>query len=228
MAPVDDDGHAVEFDGRLHDQAIEVDVAFHQAAVLVGRVAERDVDRAEGLLRLGDLVADPGGRVEPDPDLADVVGVADALDDRAQPVGGRPPSIRTARPARTVMRTGPSSAPRSEATRSQTTVPSDVPSSGGSETSPPGSAETSPGLRQIPVSQAIGSRPSTVARRSVPAGEVMRTSRVRRQSSARRSARARIATKSAVIAPFRQASARCGALKTPRAPARWAAALAAV
>ncbi len=126
------------------------------------------------------------------------------------------------------MVTGASSAPRSEATRSHTTVPSDVPSSGGSETSPPGNADTSPGLRQIPVSQAIGSRPSTVARRSVPAGDVMRTSRVRRHSAASRSARTRMAVKSAVMAPFRQASARYGALKSPRVPARCAAALAVV
>ena len=124
--------------------------------------------------------------------------------------------------------TGASSAPRSEATRSHTTTPWVVPSTGGSETSPPGSADTSPGLRQIPVSHAIGSRPVTVARRSVPAGEVMRTSPVRRHRAASASARRRIATKSAVIAPVRQASARYGALNTPRAPARCAAALAAV
>ena len=40
---------------------------------------------------------------------------------------------------------------------------------------------------------------------SVPAGEVTRTSLVPRHSSANRSARRRIATKSAVIAPLRQA-----------------------
>ena len=124
--------------------------------------------------------------------------------------------------------TGASSAPRSEATRSHTTTPWVVPSSGGSETSPPGSADTSPAFRQIPVSHAIGARPVTVARRSVPAGEVIRTSSVVRQSAARASAWRRTATKSAVIAPFRQASARYGALNTPRAPACCAAALAAV
>ncbi len=127
-----------------------------------------------------------------------------------------------------MIRTGSSSAPRSDATRSHTTIPSEVPSIGGSDTSPPGSAETSPALRQIPVSQAIGSRPATVARRSVPAGEVTRTSLVRRHRAASASARRRIAKKSAVIAPVRQASARYGALNTPRAPARCAAALAVV
>ena len=86
-----------------------------------------------------------------------------------------PPEISVARPARTVIFTGPSRAPRSDATRSHTTIPSDVPSTGGSDTSPPGSADTSPGFRQIPVSQAIGSRPATVARRSVPAGELTAT-----------------------------------------------------
>ena len=119
-----------------------------------------------------------------------------------------PPAIPTARPPRTSIVTGPSSAPRSEATRSHTTTPSEVPSSGGSDTSPPGSADTSPGLRQMPVSQAIGSRPVTVARRSVPAGDVTRTSPVVRHSAASRSARSRMARKSAVIAPFAHASAR--------------------
>ena len=206
-----------------------MDLALDQAAVLVGRIAERDVDGPERLLGLGDLVGDPGRRVEPDADLADVVGIADLGDDRSQAVGGRArPRCRTARPSRIVIVTGASSAPRSDATRSQTTTPWVVPSSGGSETSPPGSAETSPVLRQIPVSHAIGSRPVTVARRSVPAGEVMWTSSVVRHRAASASARRRTATKSAVIAPFRQASARYGALNTPRAPARCAAALAVV
>ena len=80
----------------------------------------------------------------------------------------------------------------------------------------------------MPVSQAIGSRPVTVARRSVPAGDVTRTSPVVRHSAASRSACSRIARKSAVIAPVAHASARWGALKSPRAPARCAAALAVV
>ena len=78
------------------------------------------------------------------------------------------------------------------------------------------------------VSQAIGARPSTRAAMSVPAGDVTRISRVVRHSSASRSACRRMARKSAVIAPFRQASARYGALKSPRVPARWAVALAVV
>ncbi len=147
---------------------------------------------------------------------------------RSRSAGESSPWTATARPPRTSMRIGDASAPRSEATRSHTITPSAVPSTGGSDTSPPGSAETSPGLRQIPVSQAIGSRPVTVARRSVPAAEVTRTSRTPRHRSASASARSRMATKSAVMAPSRQASARYGALKSPRAPARCAAALAAV
>ena len=88
MPAADDDRDAIEFDRRRHDQAVEVDVAFDEAAVLVGRIAEGDVDGPERLLGLGDLVADPGRRVEPDADLADVVGVADLGHDRAQAVGG--------------------------------------------------------------------------------------------------------------------------------------------
>ena len=50
--------------------------------------------------------------------------------------------------------------------------PSVVPSSGGNETSPPGKAETSPRLRQTPVSQPTGLRPSITMVTSVPAGDV--------------------------------------------------------
>jgi hypothetical protein len=96
------------------------------------------------------------------------------------------------------------------------------------DTSPPGSAETSPGFRQMPVSQAIGSRPLISAWRSVPSGDVTRTTEAPRSRSASFSARTRIARKSAVIAPSFHADARYGALNTPRAPARCAAAFAAV
>src|SRR4029077_17998616 len=79
----------VELDRRRHDQAVQVDLALDQAAVLVGRVAQRDVHGPERLLGLGDLVTDPGGRVEPDADLADVVGIADFGQDGPQARGGR-------------------------------------------------------------------------------------------------------------------------------------------
>jgi hypothetical protein len=90
VAAGDDHRHAVELDGRLHHQAVEVDLALDGAAVLVGRVAERDVDGPEGFLGLRDVVGDAGRGVEADPDLADVVGVPHRLQDPAQPCGRRP------------------------------------------------------------------------------------------------------------------------------------------
>src|SRR6476646_952696 len=90
MPSVDDHRDAVELDRRRHDEAVEMDVARHQPAVLVGRIAERHVDRAKRLLSLRDLVADAGLGVEPDPDLADGVRVEDRIEDRSEPGGGWP------------------------------------------------------------------------------------------------------------------------------------------
>ena len=61
-----------------------MDVALDRPAVLVRGVAEGDVDGAVGLLGLRDLVGDPRGPVQPDPDLTDVVRIADGGHDLAQ------------------------------------------------------------------------------------------------------------------------------------------------
>ncbi len=90
-------------------------------------------------------------------------------------------------------RIGSAIPPRSVTQRSNTITPCEVPSSGGKETSPPGYAETSPGLRTMPVYQPRGSRPFVETVTSVPAGEVTRTHSAPRRRSARRSATARIA-----------------------------------
>src|SRR5688500_16179008 len=87
MAAGYDDRHAIELDRGFHDEAVEVDLAFHQAAVLVGRIAERDVDGPARLLGLGDVVTDACRRVETDADLADVVGISGRLDDLPQRLG---------------------------------------------------------------------------------------------------------------------------------------------
>ena len=58
MTAADDDRDPVELDGRGHHHAVEVDLALDQAAVFVGRIAQGDMDRAERLLGLRDLVRD--------------------------------------------------------------------------------------------------------------------------------------------------------------------------
>src|SRR5688500_10231997 len=90
VPPADDDRDAIELDRRRHDEAVEVDLALDQAAVLVGRGAKGDVDRGERLLGLGDLVGDAGRWVEPDTGLPDVVRVDGLLDDAPEPVRRRP------------------------------------------------------------------------------------------------------------------------------------------
>ena len=147
-----------------------MDLAFDEPAVFVGRVAKGDVDRPERLLRLGDVVAERAAGLSPIPISAELSRIWRRLDDpRSRSAVGRP---RTQRPARhgTVIVMGPSSRQgrRRPAPRRRGRWTSPRP--GGNETSPPGSAETSPAFRQIPVSQAIGSRPSTVETRSVPGG----------------------------------------------------------